>query len=60
MAKHYKNVAFEEKILKYLDDCEYIYRKHHPELKDLVLTKSKIMMEVMRFYLNGTERKVID
>jgi len=58
MTKKYKTVAVEDKTLGFLSDCEYIYRKHHPELKDIVLTKSKILNEVMRFYLDKTERSI--
>lgn len=60
MTKHYKTLAVEEKTLKFLKDCEFIYRQHHPELKDVVLTNTKILKEVIRFYLNKTERQIED
>ena len=60
MAKKYKTLAVEDETLKYLDDCEFIYRKHHPELKDIFLTRTKILKEVIRFYLNKTEKEIED
>lgn len=58
MAKHYKTLAIEEKMFNYLDDCEYIYRKHHPELNNIYLTKTKILYEIIKFYLQKTERNI--
>ena len=58
MAKHYKTLAIEEKMFEYLDDCELIYRKYHPELQFVQLTKTKILYEIIKFYLKKTEREI--
>jgi hypothetical protein len=58
MAKHYKTLAVEEKTLNYFDDCVYIYRKAHPEMRDLVITRTKILNEIIIYYLQKTEKKV--
>jgi len=58
MAKHYKTLAIEDKMFKLLDDCEFIYRKNKPFLENIYLTKTKILYEVIKFYLKKTEREI--
>ena len=41
-------------------DCEFIYRKAHPELKHVTLSKSKIHYEIKKFYLSKTEKEVVE
>lgn len=56
----YKSVAIREKSYSLLDDCEYIYKKFHPELKLIPLSKDKIIYEVCKFYLVKTEKEVLE
>ena len=51
MVKKYKSLQIEEDVRELLDSCESTYRKHHPELDGIVLTKSKILREVCKFYI---------
>ena len=39
-------------------DCETIYRKAHPELDHVFLSKSKIHYEIKKFYLRNTSLSV--
>lgn len=60
MTKHYKTLALEGSVFDLFDDCEFIYRKAHPELKHVYLSKSKIEFEIRKFYLKGTEKEVLN
>ena len=54
----YNNLRIKKEISERIDDCEYIYRKYHPELNEVYLTKSKILYEIIKFYLQKTEKKL--
>jgi len=56
----YKTIAIKQKSYDLLDDCEFIYRKYHPELVLIPISKNKIIYEVCKFYLIKTEKKVLD
>jgi len=47
----YKVLNVDEKIHKLIDLCEKEYRLHHPELDGIYLSKTKIVLEVIKFYL---------
>lgn len=53
--KH-KNVMLQYDIFELIKVCEEIYLLHHPEMSKIKLTKSKILFEVMRYYIL-TEKK---
>jgi len=56
----YKTIAIRPKIYNLIDDCEIIYRSHHPEFNSLVLSKNKILFEICKFYLLKTKLEVAE
>lgn len=50
MVKKFRHVVIYEIDYSDIEICEQIYRKHHPELKDIFLPKAYIMHEVIDFY----------
>lgn len=56
MSHKYRSVSVDKQILVLLSDCEFVYRTHHPEFNLIPLSKSKIMFEVIQFYLKGTDK----
>ena len=58
MVINYKPMQIKEDVLELLGDCEFIYRQYHPELNEVYLSKSKILYEVFKFYLQKTTRAV--
>ena len=58
MVTLYQTMRIKNKVVALLDDCEYIYRKYHPELNEVYLSKSKVLYEVIKFYLQKTEKKI--
>ena len=51
MAKTYHTIRIEEELLSFIESAEEEYRKHHKEFDGIVLTKSKILYEVLNYYL---------
>jgi len=58
MAKQYISVSVETANLVLLKHAEVVYREHHPELHLIPLSKSKVIYEVLKFYLDKTKFKV--
>jgi hypothetical protein len=54
----YKTIAIKQKTYDYVEDCEFVYRKAHPEFERIPISKEKILFEICKFYLDKTERKV--
>ena len=54
----YKNLGIDENLLPHLKECEIIYREAHPELNQMKLSKSKILYEIVKYYLRGTRFKL--
>lgn len=54
----YKSVLIKPDVFDLIADCETIYRKHHPELNNIPLSKNKILYEVFKFYLLKTPLEV--
>ena len=53
MVKKYSNIRIETEVLNQLSECEKEYRSHHPEFEGLFLPKSKILREIIKFYLKN-------
>jgi len=51
MVKRFESIAVWKQIKDLIVLCETEYRKNHPELDGIPLSKSKILFEVMIFYL---------
>jgi hypothetical protein len=49
----YKNIIIKKEIYNLLPVAEEIYRKHHPEMNGVPISKAKIILEVMRFYFKS-------
>ena len=60
MSNKYRSISVEKQLFPLLKDCEFIYRQHHPELEKIPLSKSKIIYEVIKFYLRKTEKEVLE
>lgn len=56
--KKYVTINIEKERVEELNKCEILYRKYHPEFNNMKLTKSKIMYEIIKFYLRGTEHAI--
>lgn len=51
MKKKYKIVNVEYGVHELIDLAQEEYRSHHPELDCMYLSKSKILYEVLKYYL---------
>lgn len=52
MVKNYSTLNVEEEYKeKLLNDCVKEYLKHHPEMVGIPITASKILKEVVEYYL---------
>lgn len=58
MAKHYQSLSIDCDIRPLLSDCEKVYREYHPELDLIPLSKSKLLYEIIVFYLKKTKYEV--
>lgn len=56
MSQKYRTLCVKNEITELLSDCEFVYREVHPEFNMVPLSKSKILYEVLKFYLKGTSR----
>lgn len=49
----YKQIIVKKDIYNLLPTAIEIYRKHHPELDGIPISKSKIILEVLKFYFKS-------
>jgi hypothetical protein len=56
MSQKYKTISVNSELVLFIEDCEFVYRQAHPEFALVPLSKSKILYEVIKFYLKGTEK----
>ena len=54
----YETLRIKKTVTKLFDDVEFVYRKYHPEMQEIYLSKSKLMFEAFKFYLQKTEKAV--
>lgn len=53
MPKKFRTLAIHEEIKELIQRCGESYLQHHPEMKGIPLSNSKILLEVCTFYLNN-------
>jgi len=47
----YINIRVTEQTKELIEQCESMYRKHHPEFDGVPLSRNKILLEMGRYYL---------
>ena len=59
MKNKYKTLAIREDVYKNLDVIEKIYRRHHPEFTGIPITKTKLLIELIKIYSEGQKERVL-
>jgi hypothetical protein len=49
--KNFIHVPVKKEVIDLLNECETLYRKHHPELDDFKLSKHRLIKIVCEWYL---------
>jgi len=53
MVKKYRTLSFDSDLNDLITKCKLEYLKHHPEMREINITKSKILYEVLNYYLTN-------
>ena len=59
MSQRYYNIAVRKDTFSNISVVEKIYRRYHPELDGIPLSKDKLLKEVIKFYAKGLKEEVL-
>jgi len=60
MTNKYISISINKQLNVYINKCEELYREHHPELDGVPLSRSKIIYEVLKFYLKNKKYDIVE